>query len=143
MFWQVGGQGPITGGCFGHFYAYAPDNAHQARDYGLARYGMEVKRLLHVLELHLTGKTYMVGEEYTIADMAIFPWVHQLRTGYINPGTKIKAADFLSVEESYPVLMAWCDRIHSRPAVQRGMTTCSWSAENPKPWLAEEEESKK
>ena len=59
----------------------APDNAHEARDYGLARYGMDVKRLLSVMELHLAGKTFMVGEEYTIADMALFPWVHQLRTG--------------------------------------------------------------
>lgn len=101
---------------------------------------MEVKRLLHVLELHLTGKTYMVGEEYTIADMALFPWAHQLRNGYVNPGTQIKAADFLSVEETYPAVMAWCDRIHERPAVQRGMTTCGWKSEHTKPWLATETE---
>lgn len=127
LFWQVGGQGPITGACFGHFYAYAPDTAHEARDYGLARYGMEVKRLMSVLELHLAEKTFMVGEEYTIADMAIFPWVHQLRTGYTNPGSKIKASQFLSLEETYPAVMAWCDRVYARPAVKRGMAVCPWS----------------
>lgn len=129
LFWQVGGQGPITGACFGHFYAYAPDNAHEARDYGLARYGMELKRLLSVLELHLKegDKTFMVGEEYTIADMALFPWVHQLRSGYTNPGSKIKAADFLSLEETYPVLMAWADRVFARPAVKRGLVVTPWN----------------
>ena len=96
---------------------------------------MEVKRLMSVLELHLTGKTFMVGEEYTIADMAIFPWVNQLRIGYKNPGSQMKAAEFLSVEETYPNVMLWCDRIAARPAVQRGLTVCQWSSENTKPWL--------
>ena len=81
----------------------------------------------------------MVGEEYTIADMALFPWVHQLRNGYENPGSKRKAAAFLSVEETYPKLMAWCDRIFARPAVQRGMTVCPWRGKHPKPWLENKE----
>lgn len=135
LFWQVGGQGPITGACFGHFYAYAPDNAHAARDYCLGRYGMEVKRLMSVLENHLTGRIFMVGDEYTIADMALFPWAHQLRNGYKNPGSQISASSFLSVEESYPNVMAWCDRIAERPAVQRGLTVCQWLSDKPKPWL--------
>jgi len=135
LFWQVGGQGPMTGACFGHFYCYAPDNAHAAREYGLSRYGMEVKRLLSVLENHLEGKTYMVGEEYSIADMAIFPWTQHLRTGYINPGNKIPAAEFLTLESTYPSVMAWCDRIKARPAVQRGMTVCQWAQKKSKPWL--------
>ena len=107
LFWQVGGQGPITGACFGHFFVYAPGtdrcmsyaNAYffsslscacddlaadkkEARDYGVARYGMEVQRLCSVLENHLQNRTYMVNEEYGIADMAIYPWFNQLLTGY-------------------------------------------------------------
>lgn len=135
LFWQVGGQGPITGACFGHFFVYAPDDKIETRDYGVARYGMEVQRLCSVLENHLATRTYMVGEEYTIADIAIFPWFQQLRTGY-HHSTGVTAANFLSIIENYPNVNAWADRILERPAVQRGMTVCSWVGEATKPWLA-------
>lgn len=83
IFWQMGGQGPMTGQ-FGHFYVYAPDDKLETRDYGVARYGMEVQRLCSVLDGHLSGKQYILGDEYSIADMAIFPWFNQLRTGYLH-----------------------------------------------------------
>ncbi|CAL1134128.1 unnamed protein product [Cladocopium goreaui] len=100
LFWQVGGQGPMTGN-FGHFKVYAPDHEVEARDYGVARYGMEVQRLCSVLELHLSGlgdfsgaavaqgppREFLVGGSYSIADMACFPWVYMLYgKGYNRPG---------------------------------------------------------
>lgn len=68
LFWQMGGQGPMTGN-FGHFMVYAPAEKVETRNYGVSRYGMEVQRLCSVLDRHLEGKTFIVGEEYTIADM--------------------------------------------------------------------------
>jgi GST-like protein len=75
----MGGQGPMTGN-YGHFMVYAPADKVEARNYGVARYGMEVQRLCDVLEKHLAegNKTYLVGEQYTIADMMCFPWFHQV-----------------------------------------------------------------
>ena len=78
LFWQMAGQGPMTGN-YGHFMVYAPKQNGETRDYGVARYGMEVQRLLDVLDQHLEGREYMVGDSYTIADMACFPWVQTLR----------------------------------------------------------------
>ncbi|CAE7543063.1 yghU, partial [Symbiodinium microadriaticum] len=155
LFWQVGGQGPITGACFGHFFVYAPDDRGAAREYALARYGMEVQRLCSVLENHLKDRSYMVNEEYTIADMAIYPWFNQLLTGY-NHKSGLTAKDFLSVEENYPSVVAWALRIRERPAVQRGLQVyhtkplsaqlsrymdtflqvCPWNGAHTKPWLA-------
>jgi len=123
IFWQMAGQGPMTGN-FGHFFVYAPGDKHEARNYGVSRYGMEVQRLCSVLDRHLEGKTYMVGEMYTIADIAIFPWFNQLRTGYLH-SCGIKAGDFLSVSQ-YQNANAWADRMLERPAVQRGLKICSW-----------------
>jgi len=132
VFWQMAGQGPMCGN-FGHFFVYAPGNAHDARNYGVARYGMEVQRLCSVLDLHLANRTYMVGEEYTIADIICFPWFHQLRKGYIHK-SGISAAKFLSIEEKYPNAIAWANRIAAREAVVRGLTVCSWDGRG-KPWL--------
>mmetsp|Transcript_28203 Transcript_28203/g.50914 ORF Transcript_28203/g.50914 Transcript_28203/m.50914 type:complete len:314 (+) Transcript_28203:44-985(+) len=145
LFWQVGGQGPMTGN-FGHFKVYAPPQEVQARNYGVARYGMEVKRLCSVLERHLEGygdfsgnaglrpegpRSYLVGENYSVADIACFPWAYMLwGKGYNRPGQP-DAKDFLSMDE-YPHLKAWVDRIAARPAVQRGIRVCAGS---PKPWL--------
>eukprot|EP01123_Difflugia_compressa_P010130 TRINITY_DN361_c0_g1_i1.p1 TRINITY_DN361_c0_g1~~TRINITY_DN361_c0_g1_i1.p1 ORF type:complete len:312 (+),score=57.52 TRINITY_DN361_c0_g1_i1:86-937(+) len=134
LFWQIGGQGPQTGN-FGHFMVYAPDDKKEARDYGVGRYGMEVQRLCSVLDLHLKDRTYMVGEEYTIADIAIFPWVHQLRVGYIHK-SGVSAKQFLEVDK-YTHLNAWADRILERPAVKRGLTVCS--RDGAKPWLEKKE----
>ena len=69
-------------GNFGHFFVYAPASKLETRDYGVARYGMEVQRLCHVLNSHMEGRTFIVGEEYSIADIICFPWFHQLRVGY-------------------------------------------------------------
>lgn len=80
VFWQMSGQGPMSGN-FGHFMVYAPENKKETRDYGIARYGMEVQRLCSVLDRHLDGKEYMVGGSYSVADIMIFPWFHQMRTG--------------------------------------------------------------
>eukprot|EP00933_Yihiella_yeosuensis_P084439 TRINITY_DN9892_c4_g1_i1.p1 TRINITY_DN9892_c4_g1~~TRINITY_DN9892_c4_g1_i1.p1 ORF type:complete len:310 (-),score=50.48 TRINITY_DN9892_c4_g1_i1:301-1200(-) len=132
VFWQCAGQGPMTGN-FGHFMVYAPAEAVQARNYGVARYGMEVQRLCSVLDLHLAGhgsgtgpRQYLVGDSYTIADMACFPWAFMLwGKGYNRPGQP-EVKDFLSLEK-YTHLKAWVDRIAVRPEVQRGIRVCSRS----------------
>ena len=145
MFWQTGGQGPYTGN-FGHFYVYAPSHRIEARNYGVARYGMEVQRLCDVLDRHLAGygdfggsctmrsegpRTFLVNDEYTVADMAVFPWAFMLRKrGYDRPDQP-RARDFLSFSR-YRHLNAWIDRIASRQAVQRGIRVCH---RIPKPWL--------
>lgn len=132
LFWQMGGLGPMCGN-FGHFMVYAPGDKIETRDYGAARYGMEVQRLLSVLDQHLAGKTYMVNEEYTVADMASFPWVNQLLIGYKHP-SGIDAKGFLSVEK-YTNVLAWVERIRERPAVKRGLVVCTNG--QGKPWLHE------
>ena len=133
LFWQMSGLGPMCGN-FGHFMVYAPADKVEARDYGVGRYGMEVQRLLSVLDQHLASRTYLVGEEFTIADMASFPWVHQLLKGYKHP-SGIDANGFLSVEK-YTNVIAWVERIRERPAVQRGLTVCTNG--HGKPWLVEQ-----
>jgi GST-like protein len=140
IFWQMAGQGPMTGN-FGHFFVYAPDDQVEARNYGVARYGMETKRLCHVLETRLTGRTYLVGEEYTIADIVCFPWFYTLTKSY-NHKSGVKAVDFLSIREDYPNTLAWANRILERPAVKRGITVCSFSGP-PKPWLVSNGEEHK
>ncbi len=108
LMWQMG-SAPFVGGGFGHFYAYAPIKI----EYAINRYAMETKRQLHVLDTHLASSEYVAGGEYTIADMAIWPWYGALaREAY-------GAQEFLGVEE-YPHLLRWVDRIGERPAVKRG-----------------------
>jgi GST-like protein len=107
-------------GNYGHFMVYAPAEAGEARDYGVARYGMEVQRLCSVLDSALEGKEYLVGGEYTIADMACFPWFQTLRGKGYNRPRQPDTFDFLSVAQ-YTNLVAWADRILARPAVFRGM----------------------
>lgn len=135
IFWQMGGQGPITGACFGHFFVYAPEDQLEARDYGCARYGMEVMRQCHVLETHLAqgDRTWLVGDQYSLADIMIFPWFHQLRVGYPHK-SGLKANEFLNIPQ-YTKLNEWADRMLARGAVQRGVQVCSWSnPTNSKPW---------
>jgi GSH-dependent disulfide-bond oxidoreductase len=112
LFWQMG-SAPYLGGGFGHFYAYA--NVKQ--QYPIDRFTMEVKRELDVLNQQLAVNKFMVGDEYTIADIAIFPWYGRLVLGEVY-GT---AATFLNVEEDYPHVIRWAKDVASRPAVQRGM----------------------
>ncbi|WP_170607193.1 glutathione-dependent disulfide-bond oxidoreductase [Ruegeria arenilitoris] len=109
VFWQMG-SAPYLGGGFGHFYAYAPEKWQ----YPIDRFAMETKRQLDVLDRQLADKTYVAGEEYTIADMAIWPWYGQLVLGRLYD-----AAEFLDVE-SYENVMRWAKAIDARPAVQRG-----------------------
>ncbi len=109
LFWQMG-SAPYLGGGFGHFYAYAPVKI----EYAIDRFAMEVKRQLDVLDRHLADHRYMVGEEYTIADMAIWPWY-----GGMVKGVLYEAAEFLQVQE-YRHVIRWADAIAERPAVQRG-----------------------
>lgn len=129
----MAGQGPMTGN-FGHFMVYAPSDKVETRNYGVARYGMEVQRLCDVLDKHLEAKgtDYIVGNEYTIADIMCFPWFHQLRIGYKH-SSGIDAKQFLSTEQ-YHHLNRWADRILQRPAVQRGITVCNFQG-IAKPWL--------
>ena len=108
VFWQMG-SAPYLGGGFGHFYAYAPEKW----EYPINRFAMEVKRQLDVLDRHLEGRDFMVGD-YSIADMAIWPWYGQLVLG-----RQYDAAEFLDVE-SYTNVLRWARAIDARPAVQRG-----------------------
>lgn len=96
---------------------YAPRTKLEAINYGVARYGMEVRRLLSVLENHMVGKTWILGDEYSICDMAIYPWVVCLDKGYF-------AEKFIGRNQRYPNVMKWCSRMEARPAVQRGMLVC-------------------
>lgn len=109
LFWQMG-SAPYLGGGFGHFYAYAPEKFQ----YPIDRFAMETKRQLDVLDRELATRTYIAGEDYTIADMAIWPWYGQLALGRLYD-----AATFLDVE-SYSHVMRWAKLIDARPAVQRG-----------------------
>lgn len=109
LMWQMG-SAPLLGGGFGHFYAYAPMKIKYAID----RYAMEAKRQLHVLDTQLSRHEYIAGEEYSIADIAIWPWYG----GAIMSGA-YDAATFLSVED-YPNLRRWTDQIGQREAVKRG-----------------------
>lgn len=116
VFWQMG-SAPMLGGGFGHFYAYAPEKMQ----YPIDRYAMEVKRQLDVLDKHLEGKSYMMGDDYTIADMAIWPWYGALVLGYLY-----EAAEFLDVK-SYHNVLRWAHDLEARPAVKRGkMVNRSW-----------------
>jgi GST-like protein len=110
LFWQMG-SAPFLGGGFGHFYAYAPMKIKYAID----RYAMEVKRQMDVLNRHLANNEFMAGSEYTIADMAIWPWYGRLalKDAYNDAG------DFLSVDE-YEHVQRWTKQIDQRPAVRRG-----------------------
>ena len=109
LFWQMG-SAPFLGGGFGHFYAYAPTKI----EYAIDRYAMEVKRQLDVLDRHLAGRAYMAGDDYTIADMAIWPWY-----GLLVKGQAYEAGEFLQVND-YKNVLRWTDEIARRPAVKRG-----------------------
>lgn len=116
LFWQVG-SGPFLGGGFGHFYHYAPAKF----EYPIERFTMEVKRQLDVLDKHLANNTYMCGDEYTIADMAIWPWY-----GVLVRGGLYEAAEFLDVQ-SYQHVQRWAEQIAEREAVKRGrMVNRAW-----------------
>ncbi|MCR9068649.1 MAG: glutathione-dependent disulfide-bond oxidoreductase [Rhodobacteraceae bacterium] len=110
LFWQMG-SAPYLGGGFGHFYAYAP----YPMEYPINRFAMETKRQLDVLNRHLAGRDWMVGDDITIADIAICPWY-----GRMVKGEAYDADEFLSVHE-YEHVIAWADRFYARPAVQRGV----------------------
>ncbi len=109
LFWQMG-SAPYLGGGFGHFYNYAPIKI----EYCIDRFSMEVKRQLDVLDRNLADRKYMVGDEYTIADMAIYPWY-----GALVQNTVYGAAKFLSVHE-YKNVLRWAKEMEARPAVRRG-----------------------
>jgi GST-like protein len=109
LFWQMGAA-PSLGGGFGHFYAYAPIKI----EYAIDRYAMEAKRQLDVLDRRLGEARYLAGSEYTIADMAVWPWYGGLVRGEIYG-----AAEFLGVHE-YKHVLRWTDEVGARPAVKRG-----------------------
>ncbi|MCP4862989.1 MAG: glutathione-dependent disulfide-bond oxidoreductase [Alteromonas sp.] len=109
LFWAQG-SAPFLGGGFGHFYAYADEK----QQYPINRFAMEAKRQLDVLDKHLAQNTYMAGDEYTIADMAIWPWYGSLALGNLY-----NAAEFLQVH-TYTHVRRWAGQVQSREAVQRG-----------------------
>jgi GST-like protein len=109
LFWQMG-SAPYLGGGFGHFYAYAPVKIKYAID----RYAMEVKRQLDVLDRRLAESEYLGGKDYSIADIAVFPWY-----GGLVKGRQYGAGEFLSVQD-YKNVQRWTDTIQARPAVKRG-----------------------
>ncbi|MGN6366182.1 glutathione-dependent disulfide-bond oxidoreductase [Asticcacaulis taihuensis] len=108
LMWQMG-SAPFVGGGFGHFYAYAPFKI----EYAINRYAMETKRQLHVLDTQLSKSEYVAGDDYSIADMAIYPWYG----GMVN--NAYSAAEFLSVDE-YTNIRRWMDQLEARPGVKRG-----------------------
>jgi len=109
LFWQMG-SAPYLGGGFGHFYSYAP----YKMAYPIDRFSMEVKRQLDVLDRQLAENPFIAGDEYTIADMAIFPWY-----GNLALGRQYNAGEFLDVA-SYKNVVAWAEKLDARPAVKRG-----------------------
>jgi GST-like protein len=109
LFWQMG-SAPYLGGGFGHFYAYAPAKFQYAID----RFTMETKRQLDVLDRRLAVSEYLGGDQYTIADIAVFPWYGGLVKGWLYG-----AAEFLSVQD-YKHVQRWAETVYSRPAVKRG-----------------------
>jgi GST-like protein len=109
LFWQMG-SAPYLGGGFGHFYAYAPAKF----EYPIDRFAMEVKREMDVLNRRLAECRYLAGDEYTVADIAVWPWY-----GALAKGLLYDAGEFLSVHE-YTHVIRWADEIGQRPAVQRG-----------------------
>jgi len=116
LFWQMG-SAPMLGGGFGHFYVYAPEKY----EYPINRYAMEVKRQLDVLDRQLANSRYIAGDEYTIADMAIWPWY-----GALVKNKVYEAAEFLEAH-TYTHVLRWTDEIAQRPAVKRGrMVNRTW-----------------
>ena len=116
LFWQMG-SAPYLGGGFGHFYAYAPTKI----EYAIDRFAMEVKRQLDVLDRRLAQFEYLAGSDYTIADIAVWPWY-----GALAQGRLYGAGEFLQVQE-YANVQRWTDAIAERPAVQRGRkVNCTW-----------------
>jgi GSH-dependent disulfide-bond oxidoreductase len=109
LFWQMG-SAPFLGGGFGHFYAYAPIKI----EYAIDRYAMEVKRQLDVLDRHLAEHAYLAGDDYTVADMAVWAWY-----GALVRGVLYGAGEFLQVQ-TYSHVLRWAELIAKRPAVQRG-----------------------
>jgi GSH-dependent disulfide-bond oxidoreductase len=109
LFWQMG-SAPYLGGGFGHFYAYAPTKI----EYAIDRFAMEVKRQLDVLDRRLAETPYLAGSDYTIADIAVWPWYGGLAKGLLYGG-----GEFLSVQD-YKNVQRWADTIGQRPAVRRG-----------------------
>ena len=116
LFWQMG-SAPYLGGGFGHFYAYAPEKWQ----YPIDRFAMETKRQLDVLDQHLAKNEYFAGNEYSIADMAIWPWY-----GVLVKGLLYEAGEFLNVD-SYTNVVRWSEQLFERPAVKRGrMVNRAW-----------------
>jgi GST-like protein len=116
LFWQMGAT-PMLGGGFGHFYAYAPEKYQ----YPIDRYTMEIKRQLDVLDKQLTNHQFIAGDEYTIADMAIWPWY-----GALVKNEVYEAAEFIEAH-TYKNVIRWTDEIAQRPAVKRGrIVNKSW-----------------
>lgn len=116
LFWQMG-SAPFLGGGFGHFYAYAPSKI----EYAIDRYAMESKRQLDVLDKRLAQSEYLAGSDYTIADMAVWPWY-----GAMAKGQLYDAGEFLQVH-AYKNVLRWTEQIAARPAAQRGrMVNRTW-----------------
>ncbi len=116
LFWQMG-SAPYLGGGFGHFYAYAPTKM----EYPIDRFAMEVKRQLDVLDRRLGETAFLAGDDYSIADIAVWPWY-----GSLAKGVLYEAGEFLQVQD-YCNLLRWADQIAERPAVQRGrMVNRTW-----------------
>ncbi|MEN9769839.1 MAG: Disulfide-bond oxidoreductase YghU [Pseudomonadota bacterium] len=109
LFWQMG-SAPFVGGGFGHFYAYAPVKI----EYAIDRYAMETKRQMDVLNQRLAQQRYVAGDDYTVADMAIWPWY-----GAMARGEMYEAGEFLQVHE-YTHVLRWAQELFERPAVRRG-----------------------
>lgn len=120
LFWQMG-SAPILGGGFGHFYAYAPEKY----EYPINRFTMEIKRQLDVLDRHLADNTYLCGDDYSIADISVWPWY-----GWLVQNKVYDAAEFIEAH-SYTHVLRWANAIAERPAVKRGVkVNRTWGEED-------------
>ena len=123
LFWQIG-SAPFIGGGFGHFYAYAPEKF----EYPINRYSMETKRLFDVADQRLAQSRFLAGDDYTIADMATFPWLAPFTFGVMYNDAKT----FLSIDE-YTHVKRWVDEIAARPGVRRGrIVNKAWGEDDEK-----------
>jgi GST-like protein len=120
LFWQMG-SAPILGGGFGHFYAYAPEKY----EYPINRFTMEIKRQLDVLDRHLADNTFLCGDDYSIADISVWPWY-----GWLVQNKVYDAAEFIEAH-SYTHVLRWANAIAERPAVKRGVkVNRTWGEED-------------
>jgi GSH-dependent disulfide-bond oxidoreductase len=132
LFWQMSSLGP-TAGQLWHFIQYAPAQLLQTKDYGVSHFGLALQRQLSVLDAHLSTRSFILGDEYSIADILVLPWFHFLNRNSSHVASGVSLFEFLSLDQ-YKHCQRWEKVLLQREAVHRGMQVCSFSGVA-KPWL--------